>query len=180
MKKPEVFVGVIAGFLGGLLSVAVLKAKPAIAGEPTHYERIISAGKMVLVDKSGIARFGCSVSDDGRVTLAVSDQKGHVRIGFGVLADGSPSLDFYDGSNQARMVVGLKEDAPYLVFNDSKEIHRILMRQTPDGWPHIDINDAQGRRRAVLGSTPLGEHSSEESSLVLFDSKGQLIWKAPS
>lgn len=183
MARKELVLAVMAGFLGGALSGPLLRARSALA-ETTHYEKVISAEKLVLTDKDGTARVGCGVGEDGRVTIAVSDKNGKVRIGFGVLADGSPSLDFYDLNNKPRMVLGLKDESPFLVFNDNNEIHRILLRQSPKGSPHLDFNDADGKLRAVFGSmlfsTDKGPVETAESSLVLLNTKGEVLSKIPN
>jgi len=178
MIKKEIFIALMAGMVGGVLSSQCFRAGTAFASEVPLQTRILSAEKLVLVDKNGKARLGCGVSDDGRMTLAISDKDGNVRIGFGVLPDGSPSLDFYDTNNKARMVLGLKDDSPFLVFNDNNEIHRILVRQSSKGVSHIDFNDERGKLRAAFGDAQIG--SKIESSLVFFNPAGDLLWKAPN
>jgi len=183
MKRKELLMAVMAGFLGGALSGPFFQAIPAFASDLTR-GRVLSVEKLLITDNNGTARVGLGVTDDGRVTMAISDQKGQVRIGFGILADGNPSLDFYDANNKARMVVGLKDQAPYLVFNDKDETHRILLRETPGGSPHLDFNDSTGKPRAMLGWMPYEgtnppKTPKAETSLAFLDEGGKTVWQAP-
>lgn len=177
MKKKELYMAVIAGFIGGVLSNQLLQAIPAFASDLTR-GKILSVQKLFITDNNGVERVGMGVTDDGRVTMAISDQKGQVRIGFGILKDGSPSLDFYDDNNTPRMVVGLKDQAPYLIFDDKDRTHRLLLRETPGGSPHLDFNDSSGNPRATMGWTPYGGGKTE-TSLAFLDEKGKPVWQAP-
>ena len=62
---------------------------------------------------------------------------------------------------------------------------RIVMSAAEDGAASIKIRDAKDRIRAVMGSTSTVtpttgvEHSRPESSLVLSDQQGNVIWQAP-
>jgi len=184
MKKKEIWMAVVAGFIGGAFSNQIFQAMPAFASDVTR-GRVLSVEKLLITDRNGTARVGFGVTEDGRVTMAVSDQKGRVRIGFGILADGNPSLDFYDLANKARMVVGLKDEAPFLVFNDKDEIHRILLRESAGGSPHLDFNDSRGNLRATMGWTPYGGVDKStgqraEASYALLNEGGKPIWQAPN
>ena len=77
--------------------------------------------------------------------------------------DGSPSLDLRDAAGKTRADLSLY----------------------PDGTPALDLSDAAGKVRAVLGITSTEvvrtgeERRRSESSLVLFDKDGKVIWQAP-
>jgi len=174
MRRKELYVAIFAGFIGGALSNQFFQAIPAFASDLTR-GRVLSVQKLLITDSNGVARVGMGVTDDGRVTMAISDQKGQVRIGFGILNSGDPSLDFYDNNNKARMVVGLKDQAPFLVFDDAAGIHRVLLRETPGGSPHLDFNDSTGSPRATMGW--IGEKA--DTSLAFLDGGGKRIWQAP-
>jgi hypothetical protein len=73
------------------------------------------------------------------------------------------------------MVIGLKEQAPFMVFNDHSETHRILLRETPGGSPHLDFNDSTGNPRATMGW--IGDKA--DTSLAFLDATGKRIWRAP-
>ena len=62
---------------------------------------------------------------------------------------------------------------------------RATLQLDDDGSPRLELLDANNRARAVLGRTVLetirtGESIERpESSLVLFDKDGKVIWRAP-
>jgi len=70
---------------------------------------------------------------------------------------------------KARMVLGLKNESPFLVFNDDNEIHRVLLRQSPQGSPHLDFNDPKGKLQCTLGDVVL----------AFFDEGKKVTWRAP-
>ncbi len=68
---------------------------------------------------------------------------------------------------------------------DRKQQTKLFMSVSPDGSASLELYDKDGNKRAVLGSTSLETTDTgtvtktAESSLVLFDKKGKVIWKAP-
>ena len=68
---------------------------------------------------------------------------------------------------------------------DSRGKLRAMLSMMPDGRPVLSLHDKDGRIRAVLGATELeairtGESTkTAESSLVLFDKDGKVMWRAP-
>ena len=62
---------------------------------------------------------------------------------------------------------------------------RAKLQLDDDGSPRLELLDANSRARAVLGPTVLetirtGESIERpESSLVLFDKDGKVLWRAP-
>ena len=74
--------------------------------------------------------------------------------------------------------------ASSLAFKDKGQV-RATAGLWPDGSPRIALYDANKNTRAVFGSTELETRKTRErtrlpeSSLVLFDKDGKVIWQAP-
>ncbi|MBI4490237.1 MAG: hypothetical protein HY694_14230 [Deltaproteobacteria bacterium] len=85
-----------------------------------------------------------------------------------------------------RASLGMASDGePILAFDDRNRQIRVALSLLPSGTPSLQLNDKDGKTRAVLGSTTLtGTQTGQvriqpESSLTLFDKDGKVIWKAP-
>jgi hypothetical protein len=84
------------------------------------------------------------------------------RISLSVSRNGLPQLTLSDGEGRGRAVLSIR-----------------------DGRPWLSLSDEDGTCRAVLGSVGLetvktGEtRKTAESSLVLFDKEGKVLWQAP-
>ncbi|MFQ5630903.1 MAG: hypothetical protein ACE5I1_19200, partial [bacterium] len=74
------------------------------------------------------------------------------------------------------------ENTPSLSLIDQNKMVRSKIGLTEKGSPVMTLFDERGTRRAALGTTLLGERqefepkNTHESSLVLFDAEGNLIW----
>ncbi len=107
---------------------------------------------------------------------------GETERGRTLLGDfGGPSLQLMN----PRLVDGVDLSARELRFRDERGKKRVTLRLDDDGVPSLDLFDRDGRSRAVLGQAAVetirtGEvQQRTESSLVLFDKDGKVIWKVP-
>ena len=162
-----------------------------------------------LLDEKGTGRAGLVLFRDGRPGLALSDEKGAVRAGLGLLRDGRPIMTLSDEKGEARAALSLLSDgSPILWLRDEKGKLRATLAVFPDGNPILGLYDEKGKSRATLGllrdggpsltfcdekgrsRAELGVSSLEtirtgavekraESSLVLFDKDGKVLWAAP-
>ena len=95
-------------------------------------------------------------------------------------------FELVDAAGKLRALLWLPlSGAPGLDLLDGTGAMRASLSLSPDGSPKLDLSDATGKRRAVLGAANLeaaktGEETKRsESSLVLFDKDGKVIWQAP-
>ncbi len=132
--------------------------------------------------------------------LAMMDRDGQVRAQIGVREDGNPFLSLVDPpSKENQSVRGIKlsleekERARLSVTGGKRDQGAELL--IDGGNTRLALKDADGVTRAELGSTELafgkdgslekvrgGSFSVEkrpESSLVLYDEKGKVLWSAP-
>jgi hypothetical protein len=96
-------------------------------------------------------------------SFQVLDTAGKFRAGLGVGSDGTVGLSLLDAAGKTRAV--------FAMFSD--------------GTPGMYLQDEAGKTRAALGSVSVlanttGEKTIRaESSLLLFDKDGRLMWQAP-
>ena len=145
--------------IGGRLwrpEVAAAQAKPAAVPD------VVKAKSFQVVDAAGKRRAGMAVDSDGNPFLGLFDAAGTTRARLAMISDGTTALAFYDAAGKGRAMLSIAKDGrPSLMLLDSNEI------------------------RAVLGATSLTAIKTEEvtirpeSSLVLFDKDGKVMWQAP-
>jgi len=93
----------------------------------------------------------------------VVDAAGKTRASLCLFPDGSSALRFHDAAGRVRAAMGMTEDSV----------------------PALELMDRDGNLRAALGATSLHAVRTDEvrmrpeSSLVLFDKDGKVMWKAP-
>jgi len=96
---------------------------------------------------------------------------------------GSPGIRLSkpDGDATLSFVLG----GPHLALSHGSK-QRAVVGLDLDGSPEIALSDEAGKQRAILGRTSLEETPTgmmsmrrPESSLVLFDKDGKVIWQAP-
>lgn len=177
----------------------------AAASSPVAEE--VRSRKLVVVDEQGTERaslddLGLRIADEQgkgqavigpdamllRTLLWIGDEQGRI-VEFNAMG-----VAFFDGrgKRRARVGVGLRDDAPHLVLFDAQENPRASLSLKGDGAPGLDLLDAQGKARAALGVLPDGvpglgladaqgkvRAGLRESSLVLFDKDGKVLWRAP-
>jgi len=164
MKKNWLLVVsiVAAGLIGGALSNYLLMGTTSVAQE----RKVISAEEFRLVDAQGRTLADLAVGSKGDVLLGFYGSDGIRRAGFGLSAEGPPVLRLRDEKGRPRAKITLLSD----------------------GRPTVRIYDEKGDVRAILGAVNLETPETTrtgtfekrvESSLVLADKEGKLIWSAP-
>jgi len=144
---------------------------------------------LVLLDRAGRTRAELSLKPVwDEPELRFRDERGTTRAKISLFA-GTPLVKVYDEGpeNAFRSNVGLSiAHGPEIYFADDKGTGRLwLGLDEESGRPSIGLADEQRRARAVLGVAHLstirtGEKTeTAESSFVLFDKDGSVLWKAP-
>jgi hypothetical protein len=134
--------------------------------------------------------------------LWLSDSKGHASASLS-LAAGAPGLTLLGGTGHAIATLGVSalyisegkgqaaarlavlQGAPALSLYDGNWKERGRLFVDTEGKPGLALRDSQGKDRAVLGVAELetiktgATQRTAESSLVLFDKEGKVIWEAP-
>ena len=128
------------------------------------------SANLVFRDKTNNPRVGLTHSGDGSTTFLLAD-KGEPRFTLALGADGSLSLNLYQEGG--------------LNFWDKAGENRLVLGVSGDGLSHLTLSDKAGVIRAELGRTSLETEQTgvvqqrPESSLVLFDKAGKVIWSPP-
>jgi hypothetical protein len=113
---------------------------------------------------------------------------GEGKAGLAVLPKLGPTLHLGSGEqSKGSVILNLSPDgqANLQFFDKSKAARRAMLTISADGAPSLELFDASGNTRAVLGNSELEAPKTgtvekrPESSLVLFDKDGKVIWQAP-
>ena len=148
------FVGVLSGFVGGMLGAYVLvngeRAHLLPQANPTAAQDVISASRIRLLDATGRAR----------AELAMS-------------ADGGPGLFFFDTRGRNRLVLGLYSPAeseyPFVVLNDSRQLAAGIFRLFGAQETPVVVLKNKGADRSIFGLNP----GSTEPFLVNYSVDGK-------
>ena len=143
-----------------------------------------SNGIAGLFLSSGTASAGLRVGADGLAILAMSEH-GEPRVVLGNHKN-APEVLLIDKSNKVRVKLEIEGDGePRLALYDGARQPRVAVGTQSDGGPGVVLLDENGRPRAALGSRWLEQRNTgaveerPDSSLVLFDKDGKIIWRAP-
>ena len=186
----------VAGLASGVASSWLFSNQPAFAKEVISNSkeilpelRVIMAKEIMLLGLDRKPRIRLMVDPNGEPGLHFYDEEGKYRAGFSVGA-GAPALTMHDKSG-LRLQIGLMRltsiDAewPTILLIDKKGVQRATLTLDPIGRPHLTLKDDKNNSRAILGYTSL-KHTQTviggkrpPSSLVLFNERGEVIWKAP-
>ena len=149
-------VAIISAFLGGALSVWFLMPPSVLAQDGP--QKVIEAQEFRVVDEEGNMRAQLRVSGTNMVSLIM-----------------------HDVNKVPRVTLAIREGNAILVLNDKEaEVARLY-----DAGPSVQLWDADGNIRAVLGIAELKDPESGSteirapSSLVLIDEDGEVVWSAP-
>jgi len=189
-----VTVAAVAYAAGQVKAAKVLRAE--------RFELVDAEGQtrgVLQVDKEGFAEFRLfSPVGEDRAIIRASNDIATIGLLGGTVKDGTISLmsspqistinvlaNNDSGTRQGSSAMfALREGMAGVTVFD-KQYKRIGMRTTDDGNPSLEVSDSNHRVRAALGCTNLetmktGEtRQTAESSLVLFDKEGKVMWKAP-
>jgi hypothetical protein len=158
----------------GLLAIAA-------TSDMSSREKIIEANRFNLLDENGKTRAFLATNKDGTL-LAMVGSDGKRRVCLAVAND-EPGLALYDADGKLRASLTLLKDGPTLALSDDNGKPRDVLATNKDG-PMLTLLDGNGKNRACLGinktTTPDGKVITyPESSLLLFDPNGKVIWEAP-
>jgi hypothetical protein len=109
----------------------------------------------------------------------------HLAFGAGKQIEDSSLASMAAREARYRLSLGLEGGWPTLQFMDGGGEYRTIMDLGPDGSPSLEFRDRKGTARAVLGTAGLrtvrtgSTERTAESSLVLFDKDGKVLWRAP-
>jgi hypothetical protein len=98
--------------------------------------------------------------------------------------DYSPSLTMDDAAGKTRVDLSMVHGDPSLNLSDKQEKGRASLEVFED-VPSLELFDKEGKTRATLGSASLetiktgATEQTAESSLVLFDKEGKVIFQVP-
>ena len=178
MRRREVLLlvalTVVAGLVGGALSNRVFMARIATAQEAEQQRKVITAEEFRLVDEDGRARAVLTLGSKGNVSISFYDRYDESRVELGLSPEGQPILKLLDQGS--------------LEFLDKNGQIRVKVDVTYDGSPSLRLYDEDGRSRAALGCVSLETADTArtgsverraESSLVLSDKQGKVMWSAP-
>ncbi|MGH9442338.1 MAG: hypothetical protein ACRD16_08675 [Thermoanaerobaculia bacterium] len=145
---------------------------------------------------AGKTRAALTVGDDGAPRLELFDRADSPRASLKLAGDGSPALSLSDDGKRTRAEVSLgPEGSPKVELKDETGKPRgsiaigaeggaaIVLAGSP--CSSVKLLEDDGSIRAALGCTALKEagsgksESTEPSSLVLFDKRGRVVYKAP-
>jgi hypothetical protein len=191
-----VVLALVGGLVGGMVSSRLFANQPVFAKEVTSKSkeispehRVIMAKEIMLLGLDRKPRIRLMVDKNGEPGLHFYDEEGRYRAGFSVGA-GTPALTMHDKSG-LRLQIGLMSltsiglEWPTILLIDKKGVKRTILTLDPIGRPHLTLKDDKDNTRAILGSTSL-KHTQTviggkrpPSSLVLFNERGEVIWKAP-
>ena len=165
---------IISGILGGAIAGRLFVSKNAAAEELNQYYEGVATERLLLIDANKRTRAMLVVGDDGNVSLNFYDRNNQNRAALGVSPDGSPILRLS------------KDGAFELVDNNNQTRAKISL--SADGHPSLRLYDEDGKSRAILGSVVLetnktaatgSKEKRAESSLILSDGSGKVLWSAP-
>jgi hypothetical protein len=103
--------------------------------------------------------------------------------------DGKPKLNLFDPQSKAGISIGFNESMePFLSLVDKNgKLRTMLALSMKDGdSPSLQLYDNAGRLRTILGEGSLEKKELGTtlkwpiSSLLLFDDKGNVIWRTPA
>jgi hypothetical protein len=122
-------------------------------------QKVVRAQRFEVVAKDGKVRAVLDVDKDGRSPrLRLCDKDGNVRARLGLGKDGAPGLLLWGKGGEARAMLDLLG---------------------------LRLADEDGKERASLGAREFertrtgATERTPESSLVLFDKEGKVLWQAP-
>ena len=137
-------------------------------------------------DEEQTLRIGLGFTTDGLPTVTILSKSGNIRSSLTVLANDTTALHLYDRTEKAHAVLAVEADGTpsFSLFGKDKE-GTVILGVDSGGVSGLTLSDKSGITRAVLGSISLETEGTgviekrPESSLVLFDKAGKVLWSAP-
>ncbi len=152
-RWPVVLVALCLVATVAAVAYAVGKAKGS-AAKPG----LVKAMGFELVDEKGEVRGSLGVAD-GHSYLSLCDPEGHPRLGLTAGDDGSLELSMTDVSGYPRGGMTLRADGIIVLGLQGNGVSKklrapagIMVSVEPDGSPHIQAADPDGKRHNLLGA----------------------------
>ena len=121
--KTCVFISIVAGIMGGMLSSLIFVDRPVMAD--MRFPSVSTAEEFRLVDAQGRLRALLAFSADGEPYLALLDQHETRKVWLGLSKESGLAIRDIDG--KTRVVLSLDgEGEPTLVFSDRQQNTRAL------------------------------------------------------
>ena len=126
-----------------------------------------------------------TLGPNGTSLVGVGDAAGNCRASLEAEAD-TGAMVLRDSAGKSRAALAVVPDGGVgLNLRDTSEKLRAHVSVGKDGKPRLLLLDADEKERVVLGPMPLEVtrtsvvEERSESSLVLFDKEGKVLWEAP-
>jgi hypothetical protein len=204
-----VLLALTAGLMGGVISSRLTMSQPVFAKSQEAPHKVVEAQAYRVVDKNGRVRAEMSAMGLPWDGLVMFDENGRTRLSLGVNPQTGPELKLYckegtaacaslyevfggvilslrSSRDSSRALLGvLPKRGISLNLEDGEGNIRVVLELSEEGGPHLSLIDKEGKTRATLGSMDLQEERTgsivkrPSSSLVLLNSRGEVIWQAP-
>lgn len=181
----------------GLGTVFVLLGSLVFMGATTIQDQLqalrelhitqLETERIVLRDNTGMMRGWIGTAENGS-HIIFYDSNGRQKAGFGVTKAFEPALAFFDPDQNQRLVMGMVDGWPAMIFRDAANQKRIALHAQEQG-SSLFFFDAREKRRAAMGmyedAAVINLADAQEvdrvglttdpqgASLVFFDGKGK-------
>ncbi len=139
---------------------------------------------LIFTDKNEKQRVSIRVNSSGTSILSL-DKSGKQLANILVDSDGASLVLSDTNTHEAIALAQSRSLGIGLALSDKNRKLRAGILMDSDGVPNVILNDEHGTLRAVLGGfktegTAIGKiRTRTESSLILFDKDGKVMWSAP-
>jgi hypothetical protein len=136
--------------LWGLL-IPLLLLTGAVSLTTSSLPKVITAEKICLTDKNGIARLKMEL-ENGNPQLTLTYENGDP-----CLVMGPGELCFYDQGKKARINIMARDTLNFtsLALTDKEGKNCVTVSAGPEG-PYLSIDDSEGKKEVVLSIDPIG------------------------
>jgi len=162
-----------------LTLVSLLGTTPLLRG-PT-----VEAETFIVKDKDGTIRAALGLTDaTGEPGLVLYDHDGNANVLVHLGTDGTPGMWFYE-KDRVRAALTARDSEAQLEFYDRNNRVRLELGLLQDDTVRVRLHDQQGQLRAALGDLELNprlknlKKKRSTASVVLFDQRENVIWRAP-
>ena len=182
VRRYRAALGIAGLLLAGCLLITAGLFATGHARAATSAPAQIVARSFVLVDANGRTRAELGLYPFGPA-LRLFDKAGTPRVDLNIVGN-MPGLDLYDKVGTPCVTLDIARDVPGLALYDKAGKLRVSL-DTMDDAPTLQLYDKAGKERAALGTTELkntatgSTETRAESSLVLFNQRGRVLWEAP-
>ena len=182
-SKMMVVLMLAAGFAGGM----VARWFPMAGHVPRAERGVVKAREFRVIDDAGRIRGSLGLSPYSKSpALTLDGAQGEWRIALRLSPPSFSGLYIYKNKNAGpNLGVAVACNAAYMMIRDDNQTQRVGLSLDSDIPPSIVLSDKKGRARAILGCGILTGLKTgnitqrSESSLLLMDSGGKVLHRAP-